>query len=122
MWSYFQDKFGTTHYLGIFGDNDSGKSSVGNTFEAVGYRTVNMTSPTAPNIFRMLGMIESGQSVLILDEANKIDNDIDIMNILKSGYDYRKKVPKINSNTLKQEWYYAYGLKIIIAEKSPSKS
>jgi hypothetical protein len=47
VWSYFQDKFGTTHYLGVTGDNDSGKSSIGNTFEAVGYRCVNMTSPSA---------------------------------------------------------------------------
>ena len=71
--SHFQDKFGTTHYLGIVGDNNSGKSSIGNTFEVLAYRAVNMTSPTAPNIFRMLGMIEPGQCVLILDEADRID-------------------------------------------------
>ena len=103
------------------GDNDSGKSSIGSTFEAVGYRTVNMTSPTAANIFRVLGMIEPGQCVLVLDEADKIDGDIDIMNILKSGYDYNKRVPKTNTNTWKQDFFFAYGLKIIIAEKSPSR-
>jgi hypothetical protein len=121
VWSYFQDKFGTTHYLLIVGDNDSGKSSLGNTFEAVGYRTVNMTSPTASNIFRVFGVIEPGQCTLILDEADKIDDDPDTMNILKSGYDYKKKVPKTNTNTWKQEFFYVYGLKIVIAEKSPSK-
>jgi hypothetical protein len=42
FWSYFQDKFSTTHYLEIVGDNDTGKSSLGNTYEAVGYRAVNM--------------------------------------------------------------------------------
>jgi hypothetical protein len=46
--SYSQDRFGTTHYLGIVGDNNSGKSSIGNTLEVIMYRAVNMTSPTAP--------------------------------------------------------------------------
>jgi hypothetical protein len=119
VWSYFQDKFGTTHYLGVTGDNDSGKSSIGNTFEAVGYRCVNMTSPSAPNIFRVLGMIEPGQCTLVLDEADKIDGDIDIMNILKTGYDYSKRVPKTN-NTWKLEFFWTYCFKIIIGEKSLS--
>ena len=121
VWSYFQDKFGTTHYLIIVGDNDSGKSSIGNTFEAVGYRVVNMTSPTAPNVFRTLGVIEPGQCTFVLDEADRIDESTDMMNILKSGYDYDKRVPKTNTNSWKVEWFYAYGLKIIIAEKSPNK-
>jgi len=121
VWSYFQDKFGTTHYLGVTGDNDSGKSSIGNTFEAVGYRCVNMTSPSAPNIFRVLGMIEPGQCTLVLDEADKIDGDVDIMNILKTGYDYSKRVPKTNTNTWKLEFFFTYCFKIIIGEKSLSR-
>lgn len=120
-WSYFQDRFGTTHYLGIVGDNDSGKSSIGNTLEAIMYRAVNMTSPTAANVFRALGMIEAGQCTLILDESDKISEDVDILNILKTGYDYKKKVPKTNSNTWKQEWFWTYCHKTIIGEKSPSK-
>jgi hypothetical protein len=121
VWSYFQDKFGTTHYLGVVGDNDSGKSSIGNTFEAVAYRCVNMTSPSAPNIFRVLGTIEPGQCTLVLDEADKIDEDVDIMNILKTGYDYNKRVPKTNTNTWKLEFFWTYCLKVIIGEKSPSR-
>jgi hypothetical protein len=120
IWSYFQDKSPTTHYVGIVGDNDSGKSSIGNTFEAVGYRAVNMTSPTAPNVFRTLGNIEPGQCTLILDEADRIDESTDMINILKSGNDYTKKVPKTNTNSWKVEWFFAYCLKIIIAEKSLS--
>jgi hypothetical protein len=95
--SHFQDKFGTTHYLGIVGDNNSGKTSIGNTLEVIAYRVVNMTSPTAPNIFRMLGMIEPGQCVLILDEADRIDESIDMMNILKSGNDFTKRIQKTQS-------------------------
>ena len=46
IWSYFQDKFGTTHYIGVTGENEGGKSFIGNMFEAVAYRVLNMTSPT----------------------------------------------------------------------------
>jgi hypothetical protein len=121
FWSYFQDKFGTTHYLEIVGDNDTGKSSLGNTYEAVGYRAINMTSPTAPNVFRTLGTIEPGQCTLVLDEADKIAESIDMMNILKAGYDYGKRVSKTNTNSWKVEWFFTYGQKIIIAEKSLSR-
>jgi hypothetical protein len=119
--SYSQDRFGTTHYLGIVGDNNSGKSSIGNTLEVIMYRAVNMTSPTAPNIFRMLGMVEPGQCILILDEADRIDESVDMMNILKSGNDFTKRIQKTNTNSWKQEYFYTYGLKIIIGEKSPSR-
>ena len=87
----------------------------------MGYRAVNMTSPTAPNVFRTVGTIEPGQCTLVLDEADKIDTSIDMMNILKAGYDYSKKVPKTNTNSWKVEWFYAYCLKIVIAEKSLSR-
>ena len=60
--------------LSVVGDNDSGKSSLGITFEATGYRPVYMTDPSAANIFRCLGTIESGQCTIILDEADKIDS------------------------------------------------
>ena len=43
IWSYFQDKFSTTHYVGVVGDNGSGKSTIGDSFEAIAYRPVNMT-------------------------------------------------------------------------------
>jgi hypothetical protein len=120
-WSYFQDKFGTTHYLGIIGENEGGKTSIGDTFEAVGYRVLNMTSPSAANIFRVLGMIEAGQCTIVLDESEMISEDPDIMAILRSGYNRNKKVPKTNTNSWKLEWFFTYCLKIIIGEKSPNK-
>ena len=51
MFSYFQDKFATTHYTSIVGDNDSGKSSLGVSFEALAYRPVYMTDPSAELTF-----------------------------------------------------------------------
>jgi hypothetical protein len=122
VWSYFQDKFSTTHYLGVNGDNGSGKSTVGDTFESTGYRPVNMTDPNAANLFRILGTLEAGQCTIIADEAEKVDQSSDIMAILKTGYHIKKKVAKTNTNTWKQEFYWTYCFKIIIGEKSLSQS
>ena len=43
-----------------------------------------------------------------------------MMAILKTGYQLNGKVPKINTNTLKQEFFFTYGLKMIISERSMS--
>jgi hypothetical protein len=72
-------------------------------------------------VFRTLGTIEPGQCTLVIDEADKIAESIDMMNILKAGYDYGKRVSKTNTNSWKVEWFFTYGLKIIIAEKSLSR-
>jgi hypothetical protein len=122
VWSYFQDKFSTTHYLGVVGDNGSGKSTVGDTFEATGYRPVNMTDPTAANLFRLLGTMEAGQCTIIADEAEKIDQSKDIMGILKTGYHIKKKIAKTNTITYKQEFYFTYCFKMIISERLPHQS
>jgi hypothetical protein len=121
VWSYYQDKFSTTHYIGVIGDNGSGKSTVGDTFEAVGYRVVNMTDPTAANFFRVLGTLEPGQCTVVADEAEKIDNSPDIMSTLKTGYHIKGKVARVNMNTGRQEFFYTYCFKMIIAERSPNE-
>lgn len=118
VWSYFQDKFGTTHYVGIVGDNGSGKSTAGNTFEVLAYRCVNETNPSPANVFRILGVVEPGQCTLVLDESRNIDQSPDMISILNTGYEHMKKVPKINTNVYKQEFYFTFGLKVIIGEAS----
>src|SRR5439155_24114633 len=119
--AFFQDKFSTTHYVGVIGDNGSGKSTVGDTFEAVGYRVVNMTDPTAANFFRVLGTLEPGQCTVVADEAEKIDQSAEIMSTLKTGYHIKGKVARVNMNTGRQEFFYTYCLKMIIAERSPNE-
>jgi hypothetical protein len=118
VWSYSQDRFSTTHYQNVVGDNDSGKSTIGATFEVLSYRCVNTTNPSAANVFRILGTVEPGQCTLVCDESRNMDESEDMMAILSTGYDYSKKVPKTNTNTWKQEFFFTYGLKLIIGENS----
>lgn len=120
VFTYSQDKSPTAHYLGIFGDNNSGKSSIGDVFEALAYRTLNTTDPSTPNIFRSLGPVEPGQITLVLDEAERIDQSHEMMTILKTGYDYRKTVSKVNDFTRKSEKFFTFCQKVIIGERAPS--
>jgi len=80
-----------------------------------------MTDPSAANLFRILGTLEPGQCTLVADEAEKIDQSPEIMSTLKTGYQSKSKVARVNMNTGKQEFYYPYGFKIIIAERSPDE-
>jgi len=84
------------------------------------YRSVNTTDPNAPNIFGSLGNVEPGQITLILDEAEKVDQSIDMIPILKSGYAFNKKVSCINSFTGKPELFFAFCQMMIIGERPPS--
>ncbi len=59
-------------------DGGMGKSTIGDVFEILGYRCVNMTDPTTANIFRVFGTIDSGQCTLVLDGAERIDRDKDM--------------------------------------------
>lgn len=120
VFSYFQDRFNTVHYLGVFGGNGNGKSSIGDIIEVLGYRTMNTTDPSPANIFRSLGSVEPGQLTLVMDEADSIDQIPEMMRILKTGYHYTKFVPRVNPNTLKPEKFYTYCSKTIIAEKPPN--
>jgi len=120
--SYFQDRFSTVHYLMVVGDNGTGKSAIGDTFESLGYRVVNMTDATPATWFRVLGSVEYGQVTIIADEADKIGESVEVMSILKTGYQPKGKVFRMDSDNKKQQFFYPYCFKIIIAEKSPSET
>ena len=84
--TYFQDKFGYTHYNILIGDNGSGKNSALLFLSQLGYRVFCVTAPSAANYFTQLGTIEEGQATIAEDEAGDIDQDPDKLRILKSGF------------------------------------
>jgi hypothetical protein len=118
--SYFQDLFPIIHYSEAVGTNDVGKSSIGYTFEYTGYRVVKGASITGPNYFRIFGTVEPGQCVVIEDEGDSISDNPDKIAILKIAYEYNSKIPRTNMNVKNQDmnWFYPYGYKMILAEKS----
>jgi hypothetical protein len=86
MFTYFQDRIGTTHYLYFIADNDAGKSNNLKLLNILAYRNLMNTSMTHANIYNFLGSKEEGVGTICIDEADNIDEYPEMMSILKSGY------------------------------------
>ena len=95
IWSYFQDRFGYTHYVIIVGDNDSGKNSALLVYRYIGYRVFYITSASAANYYTVLGNREEGQVTTAEDEAEDMIEDKDKINVIKTGYATGGSVPKV---------------------------
>ena len=120
--SYFQDRFSTVPYIGIVGANGTGKSAFGDTFECLGYRVVNITNATEAFWFRIFGTIEYGQCTIVVEEFDRMDENSQVMAMLKVGYQPFAKVPRMNhEDNTKMEFFYPFCLKIMIAEKSANE-
>lgn len=119
VFSYFQDRFGLTHYLQFIGENGVGKSAIGDIFAIIGYRGAKLTDINAANVFRLIGCIEPGQCTIINEEAEKIDKSSELRGVLKTGYELGGKIPRVNPNSMIQEFFHTYGLKVMLSETSP---
>ena len=124
VFTYFQDRIGKTHYILVWGDPDTGKGAILECFNQLGYRGVSVTNDTAATIYRSLGSLEKGQVIMIIDEANKLEDDLFLLNVLKVGYKGNTKVRRVmdaqSSQFSKIEYFFAYCFKILAAEKLPS--
>ncbi len=120
--SYFQDRFSSVYNLIVTGANGTGKSVFGDTFECLGYRPVKVTNTTDAFWFRIFGTNEFGQFTIIAEEFDKIDESSQTMAVLKEGYQPNSKVPRMTSDYSKIEFFCPFGIKIIIAEKSPDEN
>jgi hypothetical protein len=109
------------HYLFVLGDNGTGKSVFGDTYELLGYRAVNVTNATEAFWFRIFGSNEAGQVTVIAEEFDRIDEKSQVMAMLKEGYHPNAKVPRMNNDNTKMDFFLPFGFKILIAESSPSE-
>ncbi len=120
IYSYFQDKFGTTHYNIFVGDNGSGKNSALLVFKYLGYRVFYITAASAPNYFTFLGDVEEGQGTTAEDESEDIGYDKDKQKIFRTGYCSGATVPKVDLSFRRtQDAYLTYCHKWLAMEALP---
>jgi hypothetical protein len=124
IYSYFQDKFATTHYVICIGDNSSGKNSILTTFKYLGYRVLLATGVSPANIYTFLGNLEECQGTIAEDEINNLENEPEKLNVYKSGYSNSSgRIPKVDLHSGRiQEVYLTYCFKIFATEKSLDNS
>jgi hypothetical protein len=124
VFTYFQDRLGKTHYIFLYGKPGTGKGAVLETFGQLAYRGVQITNANAPNLYRMLGDLEKGQVVIIIDEANRLEDDPFLQEVLKTGYKGNARVARMldasSAANSKQRYYYTFCFKIIAANKLPT--
>ena len=125
LYSYFQEKFGATHYNLFIGENGSGKNSALLFFKMLGYRVFYVTAASAANYYTFLGEIQEGQGTIAEDEADDIGYNKDKQRILKTGYASGGNVPKVefskNGNTRSQVSYLTFCHKWLAMEELPDE-
>src|SRR5215469_13622393 len=124
IYSYFQDKFGTTHYNIFVGDNGSGKNSALLVYRYLGYRVFYVTAASAANFYTFLGETEEGQGTTAEDESEDIGYNRDKQKIFKTGYCSGGFVPKVdlpNGGGRKQDSWLTYCHKWMAMESLPDQ-
>jgi hypothetical protein len=123
MFTYFQDRIGTTHYLYFIADNDAGKSNNLKLLNILAYRNLMNTSMTHANIYNFLGSKEEGVGTICIDEADNIDEYPEMMSILKSGYTKGFPVVRMIDTSIgrKQLKLNTYAFKALAGERLPDE-
>ena len=68
IFTYYQDRVGTTHYLFFVGPPNCGKTNNLTLFEEMAYRCMGSSGLTAANIYEFLGGKEEGMGTIAEDE------------------------------------------------------
>jgi hypothetical protein len=120
IFTYYQDKLGTTHYDFFVGDNGTGKTNNLHLFNLLAYRNVLSSEMTAPNIYQLLGNDKHGVVTICEDEADGIDEYRPKMKIYKDGATTSVHVFRTDiSFGRKQLRYKTFCFKAYAAEELP---
>jgi hypothetical protein len=93
LFSYQQEKLLTVPYIFVYGDNESGKSTVLQLLNFLCYRPMYAVTVPAADIYGYLEDIDSIGCILE-DEVQGIHKDIDKIKIYKAGYKQGAVVPR----------------------------
>jgi hypothetical protein len=118
--TYQQEKLQTVPYLFLYGDNESGKSTVLNVLKNLCYRPMyGVTIPSAD----LYGYLEDsdGQGCILEDEVQGIHKDTDKIKIYKAGYKEGAVVPRtlITSFDRIIKYYRTFCFKSCASEQIP---
>lgn len=118
--SYHQEKLQTVPYLFLYGDNESGKSTVLQLLRFLCYRPMyGVTVPSAD----LYGYLEDLDSIgtILEDEIQGIHKDTDKIKIYKSGYKQGAVVPRtiITQHDRIIKYYHTFCFKACVSEQIP---
>jgi len=120
MLTYQQEKLQTVPYLFLYGDNESGKSTVLQVLNFLCYRPLyGVTIPSAD----LYGYLEDtdGAGCILEDEVQGINKDIDKVKIYKAGYKQGACVPRtlLTQNERVIKYYRTFCFKACASEQIP---
>jgi len=118
--SYHQEKLQTVPYILLYGDNESGKSTVLQILKSLCYRPMyGVTIPAAD----LYGFLEDSDAIgcIFEDEIQGINKDIDKVKIYKAGYKQGAVVPRtlITQNDRIIKYYKTFSFKACASEQIP---
>ena len=121
--TYQQEKLQTVPYLFLYGDNESGKTTVMQVLQNLCYRPMfGITIPSAD----LYGYLEDsdGQGCILEDEIQGIQEDTDKLKIYKAGYKQGAVVPRTLMTAFDRiiKYYRTFCFKVCAGEQiSPVK-
>jgi hypothetical protein len=120
IFTYYQDRVGTTHYLFFVGPPNCGKTNNLTLFEEMAYRCMASSGLSAANIYTFLGSWEEAMGTIAEDEADDIDETHDKMKVYKNGSRKGKPYHKIDLSSGRiQGRFFTFCFKAAAAERLP---
>lgn len=120
LFSYQQEKLQTTPYIFLYGDNESGKSTVQGILSFLCYRPMYGVTIPAADLFGYLEDLD-GIGCILEDEVQGIDNDTDKIKIYKAGYKQGAIVPRMIMTEHDRiiKYYHTFCFKVCASEQIP---
>ena len=118
--SYHQEKLQTVPYVYVYGDNESGKSTVLQVLKFLCYRPMYGVTVPAADIY---GFLEDSDAIgcILEDEVQGINKDTDKIKIYKAGYKQGAVVPRtiITQHDRIIKYYNTFCFKACASEQIP---